>query len=118
MPRIDRRICNKHGIYSGNRCPECKALQDKTYNKASRNLDATSFYNSTQWKKVRKQILIRDGGLCVRCGGTSKRMIVDHIIPLEIDYSLRLRLDNLQTLCNPCHNAKTQEDENKYRGRV
>ena len=43
-------------------------------------------------------------------------MIVDHIVPLEIDYSLRLRYDNLQVLCNPCHNIKTQEDEGKYQG--
>jgi len=114
MPILNRKICNKHGIYVGIRCPHCKALSDNNYNKTIRSREATSFYNSTQWRKVRKQILKRDGGICNRCGGVSKRMIVDHIIPLEIDYSLRLRYDNLQTLCNPCHNIKTQEDKDKY----
>ncbi|MRB19217.1 HNH endonuclease, partial [Bacillus thuringiensis] len=40
--------------------------------------------------------------------------MVDHIIPLKVDPSLKLKLENLQSLCNPCHNRKTAEDKKRY----
>lgn len=113
MPSITRKICNKHGIYTGTRCPKCKATYDKSYNKTARNIKSTSFYNTTAWRKLRIQILKRDGGICARCGNISNKMIVDHVVPIEVDWNLRLREDNLQLLCVSCHNTKTREDKEK-----
>ena len=39
--------------------------------------------------------------------------VVDHIIPIRVDWSKRLEPTNLQTLCHACHNKKTKEDEKK-----
>ncbi|MEC2504384.1 HNH endonuclease, partial [Bacillus cereus] len=39
--------------------------------------------------------------------------VVDHIIPIRVDWSKRLEPSNLQTLCHACHNKKTKEDEKK-----
>ncbi|PFA33091.1 HNH endonuclease [Bacillus cereus] len=39
--------------------------------------------------------------------------VVDHIIPLLVDWLRRLDPANLQTLCHACHNKKTKEDEKK-----
>ncbi|PFK07818.1 HNH endonuclease, partial [Bacillus cereus] len=39
--------------------------------------------------------------------------VVDHIIPIRVDWSKRLEPMNLQTLCHACHNKNTKEDEKK-----
>ena len=55
--------------------------------------------------------------LCVHClkkNRIKKADMVDHIIPIKVNWSLRLSLNNLQPLCNQCHNIKTAEDEKKY----
>lgn len=112
MPSINRKICNKHGIYTGSYCKECKAERDKHYNKATRDAEATKFYNSTQWKKVRDEMMRRSGGVCAMCGGVSKRMIVDHIKEIK-DGGCKLCYENLQVLCNSCHNKKTADESKK-----
>ncbi|MEC2595813.1 HNH endonuclease, partial [Bacillus cereus] len=66
--------------------------------------------------EMRELIYRRDHGLCVQC--RSKDIIkigdvVDHIIPIRVDWSKRLEPSNLQTLCHACHNKKTKEDEKK-----
>lgn len=64
------------------------------------------------WVKTRSRILLRDQYTCRRCGAVSQLHEVDHITPLEQGGS---NADcNLQTLCRPCHRAKT-EDENRMR---
>lgn len=60
---------------------------------------------------------MRDKGLCLHCKDNRKIKVadmVDHIIPIKVDPSLKLKLENLQSLCNPCHNRKTAEDKKKY----
>ncbi|WP_438800582.1 HNH endonuclease [Bacillus cereus] len=60
---------------------------------------------------------MRDKGLCLHCKNNRKITVadmVDHIIPIKVDPSLKLKLENLQSLCNPCHNRKTAEDKKKY----
>ncbi|WP_242316651.1 HNH endonuclease [Bacillus cereus group sp. BfR-BA-01489] len=102
----------------------CSKHQDKVqdsarhYDKYIRNKSSRSFYNSRLWKDMRELMYRRDHGLCVQC--RSKDIIkigdvVDHIIPIRVDWSKRLEPTNLQTLCHACHNKKTKEDEKKYR---
>lgn len=50
--------------------------------------------------------MMRDGGLCVKCGEIAK--VVDHIIEIN-DGGCKLCYDNLESLCHLCHNRKTRE---------
>ncbi|MCU4949067.1 HNH endonuclease [Bacillus cereus] len=43
------------------------------------------------------------------------RPVADYIIPIRVDWSKRLKLTNLQTLCHACHNKNTKKDEKKNR---
>jgi len=51
--------------------------------------------------EVRRAVIQRDGGVCQSCGQPAAD--IDHIRDSSAD------LSNLQLLCRPCHNAKTQE---------
>lgn len=51
------------------------------------------------WSILRGQILVRDGGRCVRCGATPA-VVVDHVIPRSAGGSDHP--SNLRSLCCPC----------------
>lgn len=55
---------------------------------------------SPEWKRTRKQILIRDGYACLKCG-KRKDLQVNHI-DARFDGGDD-NLDNLATLCQDCH---------------
>ena len=64
------------------------------------------------WDKLRKVILTRDGHLCQPClrkGRPTVATQVDHIKPKanggDDDHA------NLQSICSPCHDAKTEADK-------
>lgn len=79
----------------------------------------------SDWDKRRERILKRDKGLCQEClrngrltpvGDKPYTAFCDHIIPkaeggTDDD-------DNLQTLCKPCHQAKTDREKNRGRGGI
>ena len=58
-----------------------------------------------RWVVTRKRILDRDGWRCRKCGRAG-RLEVDHRLPV-IDGGDEWQPANLQTLCRPCHFAKT-----------
>ena len=66
-----------------------------------------------QWKRIRLQILDRDGWRCRSCGGYGNE--VDHLVPLHRGGAV-LRAENLQTLCSSCHVLKTRGEMEVLRG--
>ena len=83
---------------------------------------AKRFRASAAWKGVRYKVLKRDGGRCQCCGRTAKDGVVievDHITPLSVDWSKRLDMENLQTLCRDenCIAAKGNRDQTDWRPR-
>lgn len=72
--------------------------------------------NDPRWKRARAECLERDGYACVkggpRCLGT-EQLEADHIIPLaqviDTEPDLAFDVENLQTLCRPCHQDKAAE---------
>ncbi len=54
------------------------------------------------WRSIRLGVLKRFP-FCVICGNREKRMNIHHIIPRKTNSSLTYDLDNLVTLCHPCH---------------
>jgi len=59
--------------------------------------------NKRKYRKVREEVLKRDGEKCVRCKCKSDILHVHHIIPLRIDPDRAYDLENLMTVCPLCH---------------
>lgn len=62
-----------------------------------------------RWRKVRKMYL-NENPLCVEClneGHITPATTVDHIEPHKGDYNKFWDEDNMQSLCESCHNRKT-----------
>ena len=55
------------------------------------------------WQTQRRKALLRDGDLCVTCGGDD-RIQVHHVSPFRYSRSHALR--NLKTLCRSCHSRE------------
>ncbi|MGX1430768.1 5-methylcytosine-specific restriction enzyme A [Cytobacillus horneckiae] len=82
---------------------------NQRYDKYKRNKKARSFYKSAAWKKCRKLVLERDNHLCQSCMKNNKITpadMVHHIIELLDDWDKALEMDNLESLCNSCHNKE------------
>lgn len=65
------------------------------------------FYNSKKWKAKRKYILHRDGYLCQECkkyGRNTEAKVVHHIKELDDHPELKLKNNNLVSVCKACHN--------------
>ncbi|AUS01917.1 hypothetical protein NVP2044O_53 [Vibrio phage 2.044.O._10N.261.51.B8] len=75
---------------------------------------ARYFYGTSQWKKLRLYKL-QLNPICEHC---IKRDLVvaavdvDHIVEIE-DGGSKTDIDNLQSLCVPCHRKKTGEEKRK-----
>ncbi|MBC6310139.1 HNH endonuclease [Listeria sp. FSL L7-1582] len=96
-------------------CEQHQGIYNRGYNRARRQSDAryVSFYNSKAWRELREVALDRDYHLCVRClanHDVTHAQLVDHIIPTKDNWELRLDLNNLQSLCESCHQLKTKKE--------
>jgi 5-methylcytosine-specific restriction endonuclease McrA len=118
-PKPDSYYVQKKGI-----CRWCgkKIIENKKHNtrKTWHQDCATDYmiiYHSTE---ARKHIWKRDKGKCNGCGKqcTRRGWDLDHVKPLmeqkglkeqELDWSY-YKLNNMQTLCRPCHKKKTKQD--------
>lgn len=82
------------------------------------DVNAPSFLMSFEWKKVRMEVLIRDGRRCACCGAspeTGAVINVDHIKPRRKYPHLALSINNLQVLCSDCNHGKGNWDETDWR---
>lgn len=62
--------------------------------------------STTEWRKMREAVLMRDGAFCSICGEDDKRKLhIDHIIPKRL-IGDDGGLDNLQVLCQKCNLSK------------
>lgn len=80
--------------------------------------ESDPFYHRAAWKRLRAAALQRDGGMCQECmrrlragyGIRPRRAtMVHHIVPIEERPDLALRIDNLMSLCDECHNQMHPE---------
>jgi len=95
---------------------DVKKKRDKDYNKYDRDERSRKFYSSIGWQKLR-EMKKNDNPLCEKCkeeGRTKQADVVDHIIPIRVDWSKRLKYGNLQSLCRKHHREKTEKDKQKY----
>ncbi|WP_200760466.1 HNH endonuclease [Effusibacillus dendaii] len=99
------------------RCPELtterycdthRKQEHRSYKQRRTDKEEQAFYNSKEWRVLRSMKLRRDP-LCEECqrqGRLIPAVLVDHIQPIK-QGGARLDMDNLQSLCRACHNAKT-----------
>lgn len=83
----------------------------------SRTWNSTSFnYHSPAWRRLRQVVLDKDP-LCVECkkkGTLTPSSVADHIRPIS-EGGDPWDLENLQGLCEICHNKKSAIEGNKRR---
>ena len=80
-----------------------------------------AFYKSIEWQRCRSEYLSRVGGLCERCmskGIIRPARIVHHKEYITLnnitDPSVLLSSDNLEALCQDCHNAEHHGSTKRY----
>jgi 5-methylcytosine-specific restriction enzyme A len=81
------------------------ASRHQEYDCYARDPQSKRFYSSVAWQKLRGMKLRRDP-LCAECskrGQLTPATHAHHVIEVQDDQSLRLELDNLQSLCSSCH---------------
>lgn len=72
-----------------------------------------------KWMAIRQRILTRDRFICCECkrkGTIRPADKVDHITPLSKGGTDDE--DNLESLCNPCHDTKTAREAAEAQGRT
>lgn len=78
---------------------------------------AESFYTSKSWKQCRDTYLESQNNICVRCGEPAK--ICHHKTWLTRENIsnpyITLSWDNLEALCQDCHNKEHHKKEPKLR---
>ncbi|HCG9221686.1 TPA: HNH endonuclease [Vibrio parahaemolyticus] len=125
-----RKVCASAGcrnITTKRHCTSCQAVIDKRSKeyakKRARKSSARyedkykSFYGSPEWRSLRDKKLRKDP-LCEDCkdnGFIREGKDVDHVIEIKDDWSLRLDITNLRTLCRSCHMRKTARERTNRR---
>ncbi|WP_167260268.1 HNH endonuclease [Alkalibacillus almallahensis] len=113
MPQKAKKPCKEVGCNNLTRETYCKNHEKNAqeihqdYNRYKRNPKLNAFYQSKEWKQLRRLAYDRDNGLCQSCkrsGILKQANVVHHIVEIAVDYSLRLTLGNLESLCHACHN--------------
>lgn len=79
---------------------------------------AKKFYKSKSWRITRQSYFDKQFGLCERCSGPGK--IVHHIEYIDMsninDTEVLLSHDNLELLCQSCHNREHFKKESMRDG--
>lgn len=73
-------------------------------------------YHDRRWLELRAQQLA-DEPLCINCKiqhRLTPATVADHVIPHKGDPKLFFDLDNLQSLCKPCHDRKTSREDGGF----
>ena len=66
---------------------------------------AEGFYQSKEWRDLVRRLKAERGRWCERCG-SGHRVAGDHKVERK-DGGAELDPDNIELLCQPCHNRKT-----------
>ena len=114
MPYAAKRPCGHPScpetIASGSRCEQHRKQQQRAEGAdRRRRQDGPRIYGTVRWQKVRLMVLARDCSLCAECkrrGRDTPANEVDHIVSI-VSGGVVFDMDNLQSLCKPCHSRKT-----------
>lgn len=116
MPSLIPRACRKRGCRgtTTDRSGYCPEHIGESWSQHQRGQSRYQRGYGSAWTKLRAQALNRDRYICQQCfrdGHPSPASTVDHIKAKAhggTDHS-----DNLESLCIPCHKAKTSRERLK-----
>jgi 5-methylcytosine-specific restriction protein A len=117
LPERSKKMCAIPGcpnMTTSRWCDEHKKTPAIARPYDARRGSASSRGYDAAWKKLRLVALRRDLYLCQDClktGRPTQAEEVHHIISIAEDADKRLDLDNLLSLCGPCHLVHTQEEQ-------
>lgn len=121
MPWAAKTICTKPGcgvlVPKPGRCAAHLAQQRRDYSseRAARNDPTDRFYHTARWQRLRASVLAEEP-LCRACQVERRvvvALVVDHIVPVKAGGAMWDR-DNLQPLCNACHEAKSYAEGSRF----
>lgn len=100
------RICPRHGVHAGARCPKCP--------QGGRRTTQHEIRSTKRWQRVAKFVRRRDGYRCTfglhrgeareRCKKTGPSLPVHHVQDVENHPELAFEPANCRTLCTTHHN--------------
>jgi 5-methylcytosine-specific restriction endonuclease McrA len=107
---MKKKICNFPGCnkligISERYCSQHKREAATPFSSAVRYNEA--LYNTTQWRRLRKEIL-KECPNCYRCGADTD-LQVHHIIPPKGNEDLFFDRSNLATICSSCHRIENKQ---------
>lgn len=101
--------CKKIIPYGLQYCDDCKSIvqservkQVSDYDRFRRDKRSKTFYNSKVWKMLSAKKLQDDKYKCQVCGAIATE--VHHIVPIKRDWTKRIEIANLMSVCTSCHN--------------
>ena len=104
--------CKTHLVESQKKHREW--LENHNKKKPFENAVRTNNYNNSEWRRLRREVLERDGYRCCQCGAISEEcgypLEIHHIIPPKGNKELFYDINNCVTLCKWCHARITQQE--------
>jgi uncharacterized protein (TIGR02646 family) len=76
---------------------------------------SNNFFESKKWKELKKQVFLKYGYVCMRCGAKNCELHVDHIKSRQLYPNLEYEFNNLQVLCKDCNMQKGWKGKKDYR---
>lgn len=77
-----------------------------------------AFYASKKWRVLSYKAKLKHGRQCQCCGARAEDgvlIVSDHIKPIRFFWNLRLDIENVQVLCQPCNLGKGSWDKTDHR---
>ena len=90
----------------------------REYDRTRRDRIAKAFYHTQAWLKLRL-IKLADVPYCESCharGELTPASHVHHVVEIKDDWSRRLDMDNLRSLCHSCHSQAHMRRRESYYG--
>jgi 5-methylcytosine-specific restriction protein A len=111
MPKRPKRPCSYPGcphLTEGRYCEEHEKIMNDRYNRYERPYNSSVRYGKS-WRKIRNTYLSLHPFCesCLKQGKYIKATEVHHILPLQ--HGGTHDLENLMSLCKPCHSRITAE---------
>lgn len=122
MPKKSAKKCNviscsnlTNDSYCNEHAEQHRKDKHQEYKRYRTDDKEQSFYKTGVWIRLRnhKRSISPLCEVCLKEDKVKPMVDVDHIVPIKEDWSLRLTLSNLQSLCRSCHVKKTKEENGR-----